>query len=916
MKRNLVLFTIAFALSLVQGLNAQNLTTTDVPRILSYQGHITNADQSVTGRHPITIRLYSDPEGKHKLWEDTYTTDVKDGIFSVLLGSQTALPSTERLDKPIWLGVSISGTDEMRPLTQFTTAPYALNVPDKSITMGKLSDDLLSTLITSKGPQDKQVSPDWTNAGDPYGCSGEVLGTNTSGCDLVLVTYGSQVMRYKYNATSNNILGGYSGNTIGNGAGNIIAGGGESGQINAIAANASTDYGVISGGWGNDLDGGGSFIGGGEDNSVVGQHSVVAGGSNNAVGTTVNQASFSAILGGSTNTVTGDNASILGGNGLTLSGDDVTGFNGGSGVSFAGSNAMFLNDIDVHISNSSNSAKKLIFHEPTGAGAGEVTTFQAQAQAADINYILPSTIGALNDVLSLVGVAGSTGTLGWVNGGGAINWKLAGNAGLTAGVDNFLGTTSAIPIQIITNNTERARVLSTGEVGIGTSTPGTLVHALLTNSTTGGLDNLLTLAHNSSGTAATGFGTGVLFKLESSTTNDKDAAQVKVLWKDATNSQLEAAYELHLAGKWTEYTPGTLLRVWRAEHSGANPNIIGGEENNFATSGVGGATISGGGTTSSVNKVTDNFGTVGGGRGNVAGDNDATLNDAEHAVVAGGMLNTASGKRSVVSGGETNLASGERSVVAGGVQNTASGLQSFVGGGESNFATGENNATVGGKFLQSQSFSQTVIGVGNLKQGTSTSSTFRTSNADDRIFIIGNGTGLDNGEPNTQGSNAYEVSNRGHSIVYDNLGTDWNLVTPTTAAISTRPAIRGSRNIDNTPIAWGRFVNGALTESYGVHSSSTMRMAVGQYRIRLDYVDPYSTSQVILTKGSSVVATISGEEDDYHCSFINTSPVSLHAGSGRNQFWIRISKNIINAGVLDCIATDEDFSFVVYGRPN
>ncbi len=50
-------------------------------------------------------------------------------------------------------------------------------------------------------------------------------------------------------------------------------------------------------------------------------------------------------------------------------------------------------------------------------------------------------------------------------------WKLLGNAGTIAGT-NFLGTTDAIDLVFKTNNAEQARILSSGNVGIGTSFPG------------------------------------------------------------------------------------------------------------------------------------------------------------------------------------------------------------------------------------------------------------------------------------------------------------------------------------------------------------------------------------------------------------------------------------------------------------
>lgn len=48
-------------------------------------------------------------------------------------------------------------------------------------------------------------------------------------------------------------------------------------------------------------------------------------------------------------------------------------------------------------------------------------------------------------------------------------WSLNGNASTTAA--NFLGTTSNVSLRLRTNNTERAIIDSTGNVGIGTSTP-------------------------------------------------------------------------------------------------------------------------------------------------------------------------------------------------------------------------------------------------------------------------------------------------------------------------------------------------------------------------------------------------------------------------------------------------------------
>ncbi|HLY92545.1 MAG TPA: hypothetical protein VKQ89_04745 [Candidatus Angelobacter sp.] len=113
---------------------------------------------------------------------------------------------------------------------------------------------------------------------------------------------------------------------------------------------------------------------------------------------------------------------------------------------------------------------------------------------------------------------------------------------------------------------------------------------------------------------------------------------------------------------------------------GPAPNVIGGSSFNAVTNGAVGATIAGGGS-ANANKVSGNFGSVG-----------------------GGALNTASGNFSAVGGGYSNTASGSNATVAGGggasftFGNTASGNYATVGGGSKNTASGAGSAVAGGGF--------------------------------------------------------------------------------------------------------------------------------------------------------------------------------------------------------------------------
>jgi len=140
-------------------------------------------------------------------------------------------------------------------------------------------------------------------------------------------------------------------------------------------------------------------------------------------------------------------------------------------------------------------------------------------------------------------------------------------------------------------------------------------------------------------------------------------------------------------------------------------NFIAGYSGNTVTSGVVGATISGGGLSGYINRVTDSYGTVGGGAANRAGDNAGTTSDRPYATVGGGYGNTASGDSATVGGGWYNTASGISATVGGGIINQASGNFATVGGGNINQASG-NCATVGGGYGNQASGGCATVGGG------------------------------------------------------------------------------------------------------------------------------------------------------------------------------------------------------------
>ncbi|MBI3985061.1 MAG: site-specific integrase [Candidatus Levybacteria bacterium] len=103
------------------------------PRILSFQGRLTdNNDNPITTANTlIRFAIYDDisASGAALLWQevDSVNPDV-DGIFNVLLGNVSAIPSTLFSENAaLYLGVTIEATPELGPRQQLATVAYAAN---------------------------------------------------------------------------------------------------------------------------------------------------------------------------------------------------------------------------------------------------------------------------------------------------------------------------------------------------------------------------------------------------------------------------------------------------------------------------------------------------------------------------------------------------------------------------------------------------------------------------------------------------------------------------------------------------------------------------------------------------------------------------------------------------------------------
>jgi hypothetical protein len=193
-------------------------------------------------------------------------------------------------------------------------------------------------------------------------------------------------------------------------------------------------------------------------------------------------------------------------------------------------------------------------------------------------------------------------------------------------------------------------------------------------------------------------------------------------------------------------------RALRIEPNATSPNVIGGYSGNLILSGVVGASVSGGGESGFENKITDDFGTIGGGTLNVSGSNDGFSNNSLYTTIGGGNSNTASGGISTVSGGQLNTASGLAATVGGGYSNVANSFASTVNGGSINTVNGDYS-TIGGGLRNFTNAKYATISGGGIRNPADV--TTRNRVTDDYGTI---GGGADNQAGNNAGTTDDAIS--------------------------------------------------------------------------------------------------------------------------------------------------------------
>jgi hypothetical protein len=116
------------ALLLLLPLLVPSAMQAQIPRTISFQGVLADATGKFVpdGVQRLTIRIYDSPTAASAIFSETHDATVVRGVFNVIIGSQSPLPSALSFDRAYFLGVSVGTAAELAPRTPMTSVPYAL----------------------------------------------------------------------------------------------------------------------------------------------------------------------------------------------------------------------------------------------------------------------------------------------------------------------------------------------------------------------------------------------------------------------------------------------------------------------------------------------------------------------------------------------------------------------------------------------------------------------------------------------------------------------------------------------------------------------------------------------------------------------------------------------------------------------
>ncbi len=237
--RNKIMLAVVFLSLLGAG-----FAWADAPKLINFQGRLTDSLGNAVsdGVYSLRFRIYDDSLAGNVLWEETTSVQIKSGLFTVLLGSTSAVPESSFYSANRWLGIKVGSNPEIAPRQRLASVGYSFQSGQWSSSGNDIYRDSGNVGVGAVPPADVRLyAYDLRN--DPNS-SGGVAGQaqNTSSGNA----YG--VSGYA-NANSGNAYGGYFSGNSSSGASYGVYGTSSAGRgVYGSGALAGGDFEGTSGG--------------------------------------------------------------------------------------------------------------------------------------------------------------------------------------------------------------------------------------------------------------------------------------------------------------------------------------------------------------------------------------------------------------------------------------------------------------------------------------------------------------------------------------------------------------------------------------------------------------------------------------------------------------------------------------------
>ncbi|HZV35695.1 MAG TPA: tail fiber domain-containing protein [Verrucomicrobiae bacterium] len=735
----------------------------------TYQGQLSAGGAPAGGLYDFSFTLYGTGTGGSPLANSVtnFGVPVSNGLFVVAIDFGNSFTNQTE-----WLQIAVrtnggSSFTTLNPRQQLTPTPYSILSENASTASSVAAANITGTLLNGSLPSNAIFAGTVTATG--FSGNGNGL-TNLSASQLT----GGMTIQTNTNNEPNIILGS-SVNYVSAGVlGATISGGGEPGSTNRVTANG----GSIGGGFNNNAASFNATVAGGINNTASGNASTVAGGSENTAG-----ADHATVAGGQGNNNQGQYSTIGGGGQNSIASSSYYSVIAGGGFCIIGQGAYYAS-----IGGGDNNANYASYGTLAG-GVGNL--IQSNTYYGTIGGGVNNSV--TNDYGTVPGgyenVAGgqysfAAGQRANATNQGAFVWADTQNPGFASTNNDSFNVRSQGGARFVTSGAgmtiDGQRVLTTGSTNSGIS--------IQTNSS--GAPNVVlgsSVNYVSNGVVgATISGGGATNYYGSPDTNIVTGDFGTIGGGFGNSAWIEAT----IAGGVLNSANGDSSTVSGGTGNQASgpDSTVGGGNANYASGDN--ATVSGG----AINNASG-WGAFIGGGGNF--DNPLTVGNTASgggSVVVGGSGNVASGNIifacSTVGGGSGNWATNNYATVPGGYGNLAGGQYSFAAGRD---AVATNQGAFVWADSQNASFSSTANDQFLIRaQGGVGINTAQTT---DNNFCINNNTYLFSHALYLRGDT---TSDHNHGLAYcGNTVTNFN-----------------STLLPDGPVLWG-YTGGALATRSG-----------------------------------------------------------------------------------------------------